>query len=134
MSAAAMHAAQGFGELSGGSIFQQIARYARIQCAAQKAGSGERGDDDHLAGQFVVALDALGQFQSRQTGHLDIRYQNVRSTSLQFAPGDLAICRFANYVDIGFQVEQGAQRSAHHGLVFGEDDADHAACIRCGGA
>src|SRR6185503_8689883 len=124
--ATALHGAQRLGEVLGGRVLVQVAGHARIQRTAQEAGSREGGDDDHLDRQ-LVALDALRQLQPGEAGHLDVGDQYVGLQPLQLAPCHLAVAGQAQHLDVGFEVEQRRQRTAHHRLVLGQQHADHAA-------
>ena len=80
--------------------------------------------DDDLDRQRV-ALDALRQLQAAQPGHLDVGHQHVGLEALQIAPRRFAVRRRAEHLEVSFHRQQRRQRAAHHGLVFGEEDADH---------
>lgn len=126
-----MHLAQGFGQLLGRRVLEQVAQHTGVQGATQEARPGESGDDDHLARQRVLT-DALRQLQSGQARHLDVGDHNIGPLALHALPGLLAVGRGADHVDVRLELEQGRQCAAHHGLVFGEEDADHGGVGRFG--
>ncbi|KAG1441911.1 hypothetical protein G6F57_018572 [Rhizopus arrhizus] len=74
-----------------------------------------------------MAGDALRQFPPGQARHLDVGHQDVRLQLLQHPPCGFAVGGAAQYLDIRLQAQQRRQRTPYHRLVFGQQDADHAA-------
>ncbi len=72
-----------------------------------------------------MAGDALGQFQAGQARHLDVGDQHLRLQPLQLAPRALAVGHRTDDLDVRLHAQQRGQRAADHGLVFGQQDADH---------
>ena len=119
----AMDAAYGVGELCGGTIFQQIAARACVKCAAQIAGAGEGGEDDGAHGGMTGA-QAGGKLKPGHDGHLDVGDENVGGEAANGVERIATVGGAGDDRDVGLEFEQSGERAEHHGLVFGEDDAD----------
>src|SRR5688572_2633400 len=121
-----MHVAQCFGEFLGRRVLEQVTLDAGVERAAQVTLARKRGDDDHLAGQGI-RLDALREFDARHAGHFDVGDDDVRSQPPALGQRLHAVSGGAEHFDVALHLQQCAQCAAHHGLVLGEQDADHAA-------
>src|SRR5580658_3333475 len=122
-------AANGFGKLGGGAVFEQVAACAGIQCAAQVAWAREGGEDDD-AGLRLCKLEVGGHFKAGALGHFDIGNENVGHALLGELESFASVGGLGDYGDVGFEIEEGGECSAEHGLVFGEENTN--GCGRLG--
>ena len=120
---AGVDAANGFGEFGGGALFEQVAAGAGVECAAQIAGAGEGGEDDD-AGAGLGELEVGGEFEAGLLGHFDVGDDDVGREIAGELEGLAAVGGLGDDGDVGLEIEEGGERSAEHGLIFGEEDAD----------
>src|SRR5260370_41934639 len=73
----------------------------------------------------MESLDFGGEFEAGELGHLDIGEQNVGQQGASEVERGAAVGGIARDFEIAFSGEQGGERAAHHGLIFGDEDADH---------
>jgi hypothetical protein len=59
------------------------------------------------------------------TGHLDVEQGHVRPMLTDSRYDVVAACDLCYHVDVLLDGEQGGQRLADHGLVFGQQHPDH---------
>lgn len=111
------------GEAGGGRVFEQVALDAGIEGSAQVAGTGEGGDDDDARSQ-LEALDFGGEFEAGHFGHFNVGEQDVGRQLVGEAQGLGAVAGLADDREIVFGFEERGKGSEHHGLIFGENDAD----------
>jgi hypothetical protein len=69
-------AADGFSNLGGGRLFEEVAAGSGVKCAAKVAGTREGGDDDD-AGIRVGEFQVGGKFKASLLGHLDIGDEDI---------------------------------------------------------
>jgi hypothetical protein len=72
-----------------------------------------------------VPLHALRELDAAQARHLDVGDDEIGLQLLDRASRFLAVRRGADDVDVGLELQERGQRAANHGLIFGEEDADH---------
>src|SRR4051812_22803826 len=123
---AADRAADGAGELLRGVVLEQEAGRALLHGAAQIARPPERGEHQDLAlrqgtAQLGGGVEAVG------AGHLDVQQRHVGALRERRLEHLVAAGHLGHDLDVGLEREQAGKRAADHGLVLGEQDADHRA-------
>ena len=64
--------------------------------------------------------------------HFDVGDEDVGLVRKYGFERFFAVAGLRDYGNVAFDFEQGSQRSEHHALIFGEDDADRLASFFCG--
>ena len=64
------------------------------------------------------------EFESGHDGHLDVGDENVGGEAGNCVERLAAVGGAGHDGDVGLEFEQGGESAEHHGLVFGEDDAN----------
>jgi len=67
-------------------------------------------------------------------GHLDVRDEDVRFEAADGFEGLAAVGGGGDDGDVSLKFEEGREGAEHHGLIFGEDDADGGAHVVTRGA
>ena len=95
------------------------------RCAAALERDGGEAGDDHDADRWVDHARLLRQFDAVHLGHDDVGQQQVEAVFPEQRH------RFGTATDRGHIIADAGQGSgeifAHRRVVFGEEDADHAA-------
>ena len=73
----------------------------------------------------AAIANALRELEAGEARHFDVRDDDVGFVALGECPRLFAIGRAADHVEIRFELEQRRQRTTHHRLIFGEQNADH---------
>jgi hypothetical protein len=120
---AAVDATDSVGQLFGGAVFEEIAACAGVEGASEVAGAGEGGEDDG-ADVGVVGAEACCELEAGHLGHLDVGDKDVWFEAGYGFDGVAAVGGGGDDGDVGFELEERREGAKHHGLVFGEDDAD----------
>src|SRR6266576_3904183 len=119
----AMNPAYGVGQLGCGTILQEIAACACIECAAKIAGSSESRENDRAHGGMAGA-QVRCQLESSHHGHLDIGDENVRRQAGNGVERIATVGGAGHDGDVWLEFEQRGEGAQHHGLVLGQDDAN----------
>ena len=119
----AMDATHGVGELLRRSVFEEITARARVHGATKISGPG-KGSEDDGAGVGMTFAQAGCKFEAGHVRHLDVGDENVGSKAGDGGEGVTAIRGLGHDGDVWLEIKQGGESSQHHGLIFGERDAD----------
>ena len=118
-----MDAPNSVGQRSRGRILEQVSRCAGVQGAAQIAGAGKGGKNDH-ARRRALPFQLGCHFQAAHFRHLDIGEQEFRFLLQRELQGFFSVACLADDADVMLNFQQRRQRSQHHALVFGNDHAN----------
>src|ERR1700733_5210572 len=72
----------------------------------------------------MVGAEVCGELEAGHLGHLDVCDEDVRFEAGYSFDGVAAVCGGGDDGDVGFELEERGEGAKHHGLIFGEDDAD----------
>ena len=118
------HAPDGVRQVSHGSVLGQEAYRSVLHRALEVAGAAEGSEDDDPAGRQAL-LQPRCRGQTVLARHLDVQEGDV-GTPLQGEVHDLvASTRLRHDLDIGLEPQKRGYRPPDHGLVLGDEYADH---------
>ncbi len=120
---AAMHGMDGLEQLLGRGIFEQIAQGAGLDRRKDLVVGGKAGDHQDT-GLRVLGNDLGDRLQAGLAGHDDVHQDDVRAQSTGLLDRLHAVLGFADHLHARLAGDQGAQPSAHDGVIVGDQDAD----------
>lgn len=127
-----MDPADGFGQLGGGAILEEIAFGSGVEGAAEIAWARECGKDDY-AGLGVAVTNLSGQGKPSHTGHFNVSDENVGVEFRDGIEGLVSVGGAGADSDVGLGLKQRSERPEHHGLIFRDDDLDFRGHGLCSG-
>jgi len=127
-----MDAADGFGQLGGGAVLEEIAFGSGVESAAEITGAREGGEDDD-AGLRVAVADFGCEGEPGHAGHFNVGDEDVGVEFRDGVEGLVPVSGAGADGDIWLSLKQCGERTEHHGLIFRDGDLDFGGHGLCSG-
>ena len=82
----------------------------------------------------MIGEEVCGEFEAGHVRHLDVGDEDVGFEAANGFAGLAAVGGGGDDGDVSFELEEGGECAEHHGLIFGEDNADGGAHVVTRGA